>query len=71
MPSDYYIKNIDYIRNRNKLSNRDYYRDNKDKILQNKRNRYKQLKQCKNSYFDLLPEDVQLKIYKKKHELEF
>ena len=71
MPSDYYIKNIDCIRNRNKLSNRDYYRDNKDKILQNKRNRYKQLKQCKNSYFDLLPEDVQLKIYKKKHELEF
>ncbi len=65
MPSDYYISNIDYIRNRNKLSNRKYYHDNKDKILHNKRIRYKQLKQCQNSYLDLLPEDVQLNIYNK------
>lgn len=71
MPSDYYINNIDYIRNRNKLSNRKYYNDNKNKILQNKRIRYKKSKICISSYFDLLPDDIQINIYKKKHELEF
>ena len=70
MPSDYYNKNIEYIRARNKLSNREYYKDNKEQILQNKRTRYKRSKQCKHSHFDALPEDVQIKIYKKKHELE-
>ena len=60
MPSDYYVDNIDYIRNRNKLSNREYYHDNKTKILDTKKLRYKQLQRCKQSYIDLLPEEIQL-----------
>ena len=67
----YYERNADYIRNRNRLANKEYYKQNRTEILRKRRYRYMTSNRVQTSLFDLLPFDIQLKIFKQKHELEF
>ena len=71
MQLSYYERNVEYIRNRNKQANKEYYRQNRSAILLKRRYRYMASKRVKASYFDLLPCDIQLQIFQRKHELEF
>ena len=71
MQLSYYERNVEYIRDRNKLANKEYYKQNRSAILLKRRYRYMASKRVNASYFDLLPCDIQLKIFQKKHELEY
>jgi len=71
MQFSYYERNVEHIRSRNKIANREYYKQNKAEILRKRRYRYMASKRVKASYFDLLPFDIKMNIFQKKHELEF
>ena len=70
MQLSYYERNIEYIRDRNKQANKEYYKQNRSAILLKRRYRYIASKRVNASYFDLLPCDIQLNIFQK-HELEY
>ena len=63
MQFSYYERNVEHIRSRNKIANREYYKQNKAEILRKRRYRYMASKRVKASYFDLLPFDIQLNIF--------
>ena len=71
MSKKYYQNNKDFIKERNNANYKIYYTENKAAILQKKRNKYYQKRKCKHSLIDILPCDVEYKIYNMKHQLEF
>ncbi len=71
MSKKYYESNRDKIIERNKASYKKYYAEHKQEILTKKKIQDQEKKRTKSSYLDLLPENILIKIYYDKHQLEY